>query len=116
MVETEQHEQFARTLTQPLKLRRDAVYLRTEEGILFRTRDSTFVLKGANIYATFRTLVPYLDGTIDCYTLTKSVRKENRQAVGELLGILLQRSVLRAVDVDDAALLERSVSDVFRPN
>jgi bacteriocin biosynthesis cyclodehydratase domain-containing protein len=99
-----------------LRLRRDAVYLKTDEGIVFRSKSGPFALKGAGIYATFRALVPYLDGKHTRRSILGALREGQRAAVDDLLQVLLDRSVLGHLDPDDEALVDPAVADLFAPN
>lgn len=97
-----------------VKLRRDAVYLKTDNGILFRTASNDFRLKGASIYNSFTTLLPHLDGTVSAEALVAAVQPEQQEKTLTLLDMLIERGVVRRVDPDDAALLDPKLRQRYR--
>ncbi len=99
----------------PLKLRRDAIYMKTEKGIVFRSRKGAFAFSGSMIYSTFQQLLPYLNGSIKGADLVASVPRDGQRAVSDLLQTLVQRDVLQVTDGQDAQILERSVVSAFEP-
>ncbi len=102
-------------LDSPLKLRRDAIYMKTEKGIVFRSRKGAFAFSGNMIYSTFQQLLPYLNGNVKGAALVASVPSDGRRAVSDLLQALVQRDVLQITDERDAQILERNVVAAFEP-
>lgn len=96
-----------------LRLRRDATYLKTEDGIFFRTPLNDFSLKGQSIYESFNALVPYLDGTMSKQTLCERMSEGNRSAAAMLLDVLVNRKVLYCIDPTDRAMLDTEVASCF---
>ncbi|WP_045758144.1 TOMM precursor leader peptide-binding protein [Xanthomonas albilineans] len=96
-----------------LSLRRDALYFKTEKGISFRTRRSTFVLSSAGMYATFQQIVPFLDGRRTGAAIVSTVREEHRQTLQNLLSVLVKNEVVRLVDLQDTQVLEPHVARAF---
>ena len=94
----------------PLKLRRDAVFLQTDRGIVFRSRKGSFAFQGSTIYRTFQQLLPHLQGTHTGDEVVAALRPESQKAMAALLRKLVDCDVLQAVDVEDAALLPAAVA------
>lgn len=99
----------------PVRVRRDCVFMKAEDGILFRTRNGPFSLKGKTIYETFSRLLPHLDGRTRRDAILNSVRAEHRKAVTDLLALLEQRGVLQQVDLADARVIDSGLADAFAP-
>jgi bacteriocin biosynthesis cyclodehydratase domain-containing protein len=99
----------------PVRLRRDAIYLKTEDGIFFRGPKGSFALKGKSIYTTFHALVPFMDGRVNRETILDAVRYDQRKSVADLLNLLIDRSIVYPVDLDDAGTLEPAVAKAFAP-
>jgi bacteriocin biosynthesis cyclodehydratase domain-containing protein len=95
------------------KLRRDAVYLKSEDGIIFRSQSFDFQLKGSSIYDNFTALLPYLDGSISEEGLLAAVQPAQREKTRSLLDMLVDRQVIRRIDPDDLETLEPAVRDRF---
>jgi bacteriocin biosynthesis cyclodehydratase domain-containing protein len=102
-------------LSVPLKLRRDAAFLQTEKGILFRSRKGSFSFQSRTIYRTFRQLLPHLSGQYTGDDVLRALRPEAQGPTGELLRKLLEYEVLQSVDREDAALLSSSLATAFSP-
>jgi bacteriocin biosynthesis cyclodehydratase domain-containing protein len=95
------------------KLRRDSIFLQTHDGIYFRTRSSTFTLKGKAIYGTFVSLVPYLNGTSSWRSLVETLEGKQRALLLQLLATLLQRGVIYDWDPENAIQLDQGVAACF---
>jgi|GEM_PF-2098184 len=106
---------MADILESPLQLRRDAVYMKTEKGIVFRSRKGAFAFSGNSIFKTFQQLVPFLDGKCRGLDLLDAVGDEGRAAVSDLLLALVKRDVLQPVDLKDALLVDRTEAEAFEP-
>jgi bacteriocin biosynthesis cyclodehydratase domain-containing protein len=99
----------------PIRLRRDCVFMKTDDGILFRTRNGPFSLRGKTIYGTFSKLLPHLDGRIGRDAILNSIRAEHRDAVDGLLALLEQRGVLQRMDLADARAIDARLAKAFAP-
>ncbi|MFB9240520.1 TOMM precursor leader peptide-binding protein [Massilia antarctica] len=98
-----------------LKLRRDAIYMKTETGIIFRTGRGTFSLNSLSIYATFQQLLPHLTGKSTGAVLLGSVREESRRGLSDLLRVLIKNGVVQQLDSADALLVDPVISQAFAP-
>jgi hypothetical protein len=98
-----------------LKLRRDTVFMKTESGIVFRSRKGTFALRGNSVYSAFQQLLPSLDGKTTGDELLSQVRVEGRRTVSDLLQALFQRGVVQSTDIEDSASIDAQTAEVFAP-
>ncbi|ESY52063.1 MULTISPECIES: TOMM precursor leader peptide-binding protein [unclassified Mesorhizobium] len=97
-----------------LKMRRDAVYLRSADGIIFRTIKGAIELKGRDIYGTFIGLLPYLDGSIQVCQLTALTDSSQVDTLLDFIRALITWSVvIQRWDGDDE--VGDPVSAAFAP-
>ena len=94
-------------------LRRDAIYMKTESGIMFRTRKGAFAIAGKTIYSNFQKLLPYLDGACTGSELLQSMGRDENGNVAQLLKTLVQREVLQLAETEGIGLLPSSVRQTF---
>jgi len=95
------------------KLRRDAIYMKTEKGIAFRSRRKVFALNGDTIYRTFLQLLPYLDGRTECDSLLGGVPEKSRPMLTQLLHILQDSGIIDTVDQEDARSISPALAKAF---
>lgn len=98
------------TLNVRLALRRDAIYMKTEAGMLFRTRKGAFNFTSKYIYSTFQKLLPYLDGSLTGAELLDALPESARNNVATFLETLIKQDILQVADMDGSELLEASVA------
>lgn len=98
----------------PLKLRRDAVYLKIQDGIFFRSPFGDFSLKGKSIYNGFSALLPYLDGRTSEQALCEAMAENSRPAATTLLKLLVDRKIVYRIDPADRARVNPAVAECFR--
>jgi bacteriocin biosynthesis cyclodehydratase domain-containing protein len=96
-----------------IKLRRDAVFLRTDNGIYFKTKSHTFTLKGKTVYDTFLQLIPYMDGSGKCLAVLETLDKREKELVTKLLLTLLERGVAHNVSAEEVKI-EENVAHRFQ--
>jgi hypothetical protein len=80
-----------------LKLRDDAYYIPTDDGICFLTDSGEVMLTGASIFQWVDRLAPYLDGRYTLAELTASMPAERRRMTERVITTLRERRVV--VDV-----------------
>jgi bacteriocin biosynthesis cyclodehydratase domain-containing protein len=96
-----------------LRLRRDAIYMKTEKGIIFRRSGRSFSITGTGVYRAFRQLVPFLDGNVSVDEILGSARESGRPALQRLLQGLVRANVVVKVDEADAASIDAAISTTF---
>lgn len=80
-----------------LKLRDDAYYTPTSDGICILTNSGDVVLTGASIFQWVDRLAPYLDGTHTLAELTASMPASRRDMTERLIAALCERHVVTQV-------------------
>jgi hypothetical protein len=77
-----------------LKLRDDAYYAPTGDGICILTNSGEVVLTGPSIFQWVDRLAPYLDGTHTLAELTASMTADRRAMTERVIGTLRERGVI----------------------
>jgi len=76
------------------KLRLDAKFLPTTEGVLFRSRGRIFTLKGTGIYDLMSRLAPHLSGALTVREICGQLNPAAQEVVKKLLEALVVRQVV----------------------
>jgi bacteriocin biosynthesis cyclodehydratase domain-containing protein len=95
------------------KLRRDSLFLQTQDGVFLQSDNAMFSLKGKNIYRLLATLSPYLNGKYTLDELCQELGAAQQTTVTRLVQTLLQRGILQESVPEDPGLLAASVSEHF---
>jgi bacteriocin biosynthesis cyclodehydratase domain-containing protein len=86
------------------RIRRDLLFTRTPEGVLFHNADGGFSLTAASAYRFASLLVPHLNGQHRVDEICAALGAAHREMVGELVRALYERDFARdvpsTVDVD----------------
>ena len=80
-------------MTRP-KLRDDAYYARTSDGICILTNSGKVVLNGPSIFQWVDRLAPYLDGTHTLEELTASMPVDRKEMTERVIGMLREQHVV----------------------
>jgi len=80
-------------VTRP-KLRDDAYYARTSDGICILTNSGKVVLNGPSIFQWVDRLAPYLDGTHTLEELTASMPVDRKEMTERVIGMLREQHVV----------------------
>ncbi|WP_435735395.1 TOMM precursor leader peptide-binding protein [Cellulosimicrobium sp. PMB13] len=86
------YEQIA--TTRP-RIRRDVIFTKTADGVLFHNTTTGFRLTAPTGYRLATLLVPYLDGTNRVADLCDSLPEAQRAMIGELIQTLYERGFAR---------------------
>lgn len=108
------YEQIASTRP---RIRRDVIFTKTPDGVLFHNTSSGFRLTTASGYRLATLLVPYLDGTNKVADLCGSLPDAQKAMIGELIRTLYERGFARDTpvagpEVIDAADAERFAAQI----
>ncbi len=108
------YEQIAPTRP---RIRRDVIFTKTPDGVLFHNTSSGFRLTTASGYRLATLLVPYLDGTNRVADLCGSLPDAQKAMIGELIRTLYERGFARDTpeagpDVIDAGDAERFAAQI----
>lgn len=95
------------------KLKRDSLFLQTQEGVFLQSDQAMFALKGKNIYHLLTTLRPYMNGDYTLSALCQELEPAWQATVIRLVQTLLQRGILQDSRPEDPGLLPASVSRQF---
>jgi hypothetical protein len=85
-----------------LLLRPDAYYAQTSDGAYVLTHDGESSFVGRSVHELIDRLAPFLDGRHSLDELTAGLSAERRTMVRDLVTTLLERSIVRYVEPDDA--------------
>lgn len=83
------------------RIRRDVLFTRTEDGVLFHNATSGFRITAARGYRLASLLVPHLDGTKSVADLCSALPDRQRGMVADLVGALYDRDFARHVPIAD---------------
>lgn len=101
------HDQFCP------KLRLDTQFLPFDEGVLFRSREKVFTLKGRGIYELVSALAPHLNGQLTVRDICEILPQAKRQIVTHLLDTLIAKQLV-IHRVEENVPLPEPVRRVFR--
>jgi hypothetical protein len=93
-----------------LKLRDDACYAPTSDGICILTNHGQVVMTGSSIFAWVDRLAPYLDGQHTLAELTATLPADRRQMTERVINALRERGVVVEVAEDDVGEDENPAS------
>lgn len=77
------------------RLRRDVLFTRTPQGVLFHNADGGFHLAGRTAYRFASLIVPHLDGSRPLTDICAGLGEAQRVMVAELVGSLVERDFAR---------------------
>jgi hypothetical protein len=80
-----------------LLLRPDAYLAESEDGAYLLTHEGPVVFTGRSVHRLIERLTPHLDGRHTLAELTADLAEDRREAVTRLVGLLLERGVVREV-------------------
>jgi bacteriocin biosynthesis cyclodehydratase domain-containing protein len=96
------------------KLLLDSIFLPTEKGVYFRSRQGHFTLDGRDTYALVSDLVPRLTGKQTVDDLCEGLEAEKRDPARKLISTLLEKRIL-INHVEETTDLSPSVLQRFAP-
>jgi len=104
------YEQIASTRP---RIRRDVIFTKTPDGVLFHNTSSGFRLTTASGYRLATLLVPYLDGTNKVSDLCGSLPDAQKAMIGELIRTLYERGFARDTPEADPVVLDPADAERF---
>src|SRR4051794_3363070 len=98
------------------RIRRDVLFTKTPDGVLFHNANSGFRLTSATGYRLATILVPHLNGRNRVADLCAPLPEAQRAMIGELVSALYDRGFARDVppaDENAAPVLDAGVAERF---
>jgi bacteriocin biosynthesis cyclodehydratase domain-containing protein len=95
------------------RLMHDVSFLRTENGLLFRTEQRMVALNGRAVYELVSALAPVWDGRLTVDEICGLLPESQRVAAQRLMAALLERGVLKATQLEMHVDLAPAVRDRF---
>ncbi|MER5873004.1 TOMM precursor leader peptide-binding protein [Streptomyces sp. NPDC002044] len=97
------------------RIRRDVLFTRTPDGVLFHNADGGFRLTAKSAYRFATLIVPHLTGEHTVADLCRGLGEAQRAMVGELVRTLYERDFARPAEAPrDAAAHDGPAADVAR--
>lgn len=96
------------------RLKQDAVFMRSEDGVLFRNGNSIFHLKGTSIYNWIASLAPHLTGEQTLEELCATLAPSQREMVTRLVNSLLEKGVVKNHVPETSVPLAKSIQRHFK--
>src|SRR4051794_12517996 len=96
------------------RVRRDTLFTRTPEGVLFHNAQGGFRVDSKAAYRFASLLVPYLNGTNRVADICEALNPQQRELVGGMVNALYERDFARDVPPGaDTAELPAAVAERF---
>lgn len=96
------------------KLKQDSVFFQGLDGVLLKSEQTTFFLRGKTVYSWLSKLSPYMTGEHSLDEICEGLDDERRKVIFDLIGSLIERGVVKDRIPEDPDLLPLEVRQRFR--